>query len=134
MRRDTFKLLIFAGIIGFAILYGMELSSKGIADVNGPMSTGNPAAGEETTANSGDWTLPVTDNGQKGPKTAPSETKSVAGANSDAENPYDEGVAIPRDDREPIVDRVSGKTGEVLHDLSRNGIRIVVSLFDRVLG
>ncbi|WP_239617446.1 hypothetical protein [Cohnella mopanensis] len=124
MRRDTFKLLIFAGIVGFAILYGMELSSKGIESVNGPWETVSPGNG--TVANDNDWTLPVQNRNQNEQNANP------------VKSPYyqseEEKVAIPRNDREPIVDRVSGKTAEVLHDLSRNGIRMVVSIFDRVLG
>jgi hypothetical protein len=127
MRRDTFKLLIFAGIVGFAILYGMELSSKGIETVNGPWETVSPSDGGQSAAAEGDWTLP------------PNQTRDGERQNA---NPVDspdyqweeEEYAIPRNDREPLVDRVSGKTAEVLHDLSRNGIRMVVSIFDKVMG
>ncbi|RED65690.1 hypothetical protein [Cohnella lupini] len=126
MRRDTFKLLVFAAIVGFAILYGMELSSKGIENVNGPMESANPSEGRATTVDEGDWTLP------------PRETaQDNRVSDRDAERNYwgdEEEYAVPRNDREPIVDRVSGKTADVLHDLSRNGIRMVVSIFDRVTG
>ncbi|WP_256760159.1 hypothetical protein [Cohnella sp. WQ 127256] len=123
MRRDTLKLLIFAGIVGFAVMYGMELSSKGIENINGPWETTNPTAVEQSTAEEGDWTLPA--GHYENPDKIP----------SDADNwNNNEELSIPRYDREPIVDRVSGKTAEVLHDLSRNGIRMVVSIFDKVMG
>jgi hypothetical protein len=126
MRRDTFKLLIFAGIIGFAILYGMELSSKGIKTVNGPWETPHPSMqGQEVADGSeSDWTLPA-----RGREQSPTESPAYPPGSEQTEE-----YGIPRYDREPIVDRVSGKTAEVLHDLSRNGIRMVVSIFDRVLG
>jgi hypothetical protein len=126
MRRDTFKMLVFAAIVGFAILYGMELSSKGIENVNGPMESANPSEGRTTAVDEGDWTLP------------PRETaQDNRVPDRDAERNYwgdEEEYAIPRNDREPIVDRVSGKTADVLHDLSRNGIRMVISIFDRMTG
>jgi len=130
MRRDSFKLLIFAGLLGFAVLYGMELSSKGIENVKGPWET--EGATVEQPAADEDWTLPAKDPRQ-GAKSR-EETRSPAqeeGLNAGEEG---EEFGIPRADREPIIDRMSGKTAEVLHDLSRNGIRMVVSLFDKVLG
>ncbi|MFC4305545.1 hypothetical protein [Cohnella boryungensis] len=128
MRRDSFRLLIFAGILGFAILYGMELSSKGIESVQGSLSSEEPsgASGEE------DWTLPATGKARGSAPVDSQEGKwsdEAISPQGDEEEP-----TIPRNDREPIVDRVSGRTAEVLHDLSRNGIRMVVSLFDKVLG
>lgn len=123
MRRDTLKLLILAGIVGFAVLYGMELSSKGITDVNGSWDAGGNLPGQQAPEE--EWPLPA--------RQAPVREKPET-----SDDPYlgwDEEInAIPRNDHEPLVDRVSGKTAEVLHDLSRNGIRFVVSLFDRVTG
>jgi hypothetical protein len=132
MRRDTFKLLVFAAILGFAVLYGMELSSKGIENVNGSLvSDANGQAVEE-----GDWTLPA----NQTPRDSQSpDQEASAQSRREAEDNLNDGwnvdeLGIPRNDREPIVDRVSGKTADVLHDLSRNGIRMVVSIFDKVMG
>jgi len=127
MRRDTFKLLIFAGIVGFAILYGMELSSKGIETVNGPWETVAPSDGGQTAAEEGDWTLPPN-------HSRDGERQNANAVDTPGYQWEEEEYAIPRNDREPLVDRVSGKTAEVLHDLSRNGIRMVVSIFDKVMG
>ncbi|WP_372662818.1 hypothetical protein [Cohnella sp.] len=131
MRRSTIKLLVFAGIVAFAVLYGMELSSKGIEDVNGPWSTTSPATERGDTSENEEWTLPTQEPVQE-------ERQSRATQSPVDDTPYydwdEEEYGIPRDDRKPIVDRLSGKTAEVLHDLSRNGIKLVVSLFDRVTG
>ncbi|MFC5405149.1 hypothetical protein [Cohnella soli] len=133
MRKDTLKLLVFAGIVGFAILYGMELSNKGIREVNGPFPTeGATAVGQTNAGETDDWTLPVKEKTSSSGKTA-DRTDDRADGKVRVDD-GDETVEIPRNDREPIVDRVSGKTGEVLHDLSRSGIKAVVSLFDKVLG
>jgi hypothetical protein len=127
MRRDSFKLLILAGIVAFAILYGMELASNGISTVYGPMDT--PSVAQDPASVQEDWTLPTrpTDQGAAGRTTAVEPAV-----------PYDweaqTETLIPRNDRKPIVDRISGKTAEVLHGLSSGGIRFVVSLFDKMTG
>lgn len=129
MRRDTIKLLVFAGIVAFAVLYGMELSSKGIEDVNGPWSTPSPITQQEDSDESAEWALPTQEPVQE-------ERQSSKTQKPVDDTPFydweEEEYGIPRDDRKPLVDRLSGKTAEVLHDLSRNGIKMVVSLFDRV--
>jgi hypothetical protein len=127
MRRDSFKLLVFAGIVAFAVLYGMDLSSKGIENVNGPLAT-NGLSADSQSSTDGDWSLPAANNAGKGNQTSPPAVDDTPFYN------WNEDPLIPRVDRKPIVDRVSGTTARVLHDLSRNGIRIVVSLFDKVTG
>jgi hypothetical protein len=126
MRRDTFKLLILAGVVAFAIMYGMELASSGISTVYGPMDT--PAVRQDPAAGAGDWSLP----------TRPTDRSTTGTATTVQTVPYDWGTtnetAIPRNDHKPIVDRISGKTAEVLHGLSSGGIRLVVSLFDKMTG
>jgi hypothetical protein len=134
MRRDTIKLLVFAGIVGFAVLYGMELSSKGIEDVNGPWSGQNRVTEQEASMDE-EWTLPApTRETVQGGRTRPVVTAKPTADTSPYSDWEEEEYGIPRNDRTPLVDRVSGKTAEVLHDLSREGIRMVVSLFDKVTG
>jgi hypothetical protein len=135
MRRDTFKLLVFAGIVAFAVLYGMELSSKGIQDVRGSWDSGSQAVNStdgQTGANEA-WVLPAPSKKQTVSKVE--STASASRKTIDDTLYYDwenEEFGIPRIDRKPIVDRVSGKTAGVLHDLSKNGIKMVVSIFSKV--
>jgi hypothetical protein len=129
MRRDLFKLIVFAGIVVFAVLYGMDLSSKGIRDVNGEwgddsysQTTGAKASGDE-------WQVPE----RQGTNTT--QRNDTASTQDDIyymwdEEPYE----LPRHDRKPIVDRLSGATAELLHGISKSGIKLVVSLFDKVTG
>ncbi|MDB4867618.1 MAG: hypothetical protein JWR03_1951, partial [Cohnella sp.] len=126
-RRDTFKLLILAGVVAFAIMYGMELASSGISTVYGPMDS--PAVRQDPAAGGGnDWSLP----------TRQTDRSATGTTTTDQTIPYDWGTqnetAIPRNDHKPIVDRISGKTAEVLHGLSSGGIRFVVTLFDKMTG
>ncbi|WP_276356307.1 hypothetical protein [Cohnella caldifontis] len=124
MRRDTIRLLMLAGVVALAVLYGMELSSKGISRVYGPMEepnvSGQATGGSERSSNARsseneeDWTLP--------PRKTASDVKT------------ERDLVIPRNDRQPLVDRVSAATAEALHGISSGGIRFVVSLFDKVTG
>ncbi|TJY43472.1 hypothetical protein E5161_06215 [Cohnella pontilimi] len=127
MRRDSFKLLIVAGIVAFAVLYGMELASHGISTVYGPMDS--PTVAEDPASAEEDWTLPPR-------RTAPDAFGGAAAVQPEAPYPWggQEEPVIPRNDRIPVVDRISGKTAEVLHGLSSGGIRFVVSLFDKMTG
>jgi len=139
MRKETIKLLLFVGLVGLAIIYGMELSSDGIEDVNGPWSTGNQTIEKNKGVDGAaspdeEWTLPTP---TREPSQGDSYSSDIPARSIEDTNDYDweeEQYGIPRNDREPLVDRVSGKTAEVLHGLSRNGIRMVVSLFDKVTG
>lgn len=124
MRRDSLRLLLLAGAIALAVLYGMELSSRGIARVYGPMenpdsprtsATYSQGSSRTPSAAAEDWTLPPR-------KSSP--------------NPIvqDREIQIPRNDRQPLVDRVSAAAAETLYGISSGGIRFVVSLFDKVTG
>lgn len=130
MRKDTFKLLLLAGIVAFAVLYGMELSTRGIENVNGRYEpTGQLQEDPDPTD---EWELPT----RQPSSTQPQTTKRPSEASELEElNDYDaELYGVPRDDRKPLVDRVSGATADVLHGLSKGGIKFVVSLFDKATG
>lgn len=130
MRKDTFKLLVIAGIVAFAVLYGMELSSRGIENVNGKYEPIGESAEDPDKAD--EWALPARQPANQKPQSAerPSEARELEELND-----YDaELYGIPRDDRTPLVDRVSGATADVLHGLSKGGIKFVVSLFDKATG
>lgn len=136
MRRDTFKLLVLAGIVAFAVLYGMELSSRGIEHVNGKYDTTGQGAEDGATATD-EWTLPSSERTKPKPQTQAGASAKETGKATDMEDVNDwdaELYGIPRDDRKPLVDRVSGAAAEALHGLSKGGIKFVVSMFDKVTG
>lgn len=116
MRKDTFRLVMLIGAIGFAVLYGMELASTGIQRVHGPLEapaavTPVPSASEEED----EWRLPP--RRMVPPEYVPNE-------------PY----VIPRSGSEPLIDRLSSATAETLHHISSGGIRFIVSLFEKFTG
>lgn len=123
MRRDSLRLLLLAGVVAFAVLYGMDLSSRGINRVYGPLDQ-QPSAdmrSQQQRTEDGDWTLP------------PRRTTDRSQPNA-TERSIDQEPVIPRNDSQPLIDRVSGTAAETLHGLSSGGIRFIVSLFDKVTG
>lgn len=121
MRRDSFRLLLLAGVVAFAVLYGMDLSSRGINRVYGPMDQQSDGASprvQQQQQDDEDWTLP------------PRPTANRQSSSFDRS----EELVIPRHDSEPLVDRVSGAAAETLHGISSGGIRFIVSLFDKITG
>lgn len=115
MGRDSLRLLLLAGVVAFAVLYGMDLSSRGINRVYGPLEqpVQTPQAREIDEEG---WTLP--------PRQAESRQPAA----------QDRYVVIPRPDSAPLIDRISGAAAETLHGISSGGIRFIVSLFDKVTG
>jgi len=134
MRRDSIKLMLLAGVVAFAVLYGMDLAGSGIQRVYGPLD--NPGA----TAEDGSGYGPAADDASAvKPDAKSAENGSASGRSSRYYAREPEGIAfdnpdepvIPRFGKEAVVDRIAGKTGEVLHDLSKEGIRMVAHLFDQ---
>jgi len=114
MRRDSLRLLLLAGVVAFAVLYGMDLSSRGINRVYGPLDEPVQTPQSREIDEEG-WTLPPRQNERR----------------TAVEDRY---IVIPRQDSVPLIDRVSGAAAETLHGISSGGIRFIVSLFDKVTG
>lgn len=129
MGRDAMKLLLFAGMIAFAVLYGMELASGGIAGVYGPMDESDrelyrqtasvlrPDAETRFTGERGQ--------GSRWPDDGPADGRGSAGLAAEA---WD---SPPWDGRRPVVDRLAGEAARVLSRLSQGGIRLIVTAFSR---
>ncbi|MBB6636196.1 hypothetical protein [Cohnella thailandensis] len=136
MRKDLFKLMIVAGAILFAVLFGMELASSGIQSVYGPVDSGGSASsGGNRNEASAD---PVADNPRyqdSYEEEAPENARygnEPEGISYDSEAAAQEGEAvIPRLDRPSMVDRLAGKTAEALQSASKGGIHFIVNLFNR---
>ncbi len=120
MGKDLFRLILVGGAIVFAILFGMELASNGIGDVYGPMETPagagtHPEAGIRPDAG----TAPSAEEGRFG-----SEPPGISVGETDD-------APIPRLDHTPVIDRLAGKTAEILQNASKDGIHFIVNLFSK---
>jgi len=128
MGRDLIKLLLLAGLVGLAVLYGMELASDGIAGVYGPLDDRDRAIYRQT------------ENTWRTVRDLPERTLDRRAA-ADAE-PYRDGGADALDagdgwertaweGRRPFVDKIAGEAARVLSRLSREGIRTLVTVVSR---
>jgi len=128
MGKDLFRLILVGGAIVFAILFGMELASSGIGDVYGPMETpagagAHPETGTQQEAgvrpDAGTAAAPSAENGRFG-----SEPPGISVGETDD-------APIPRLDHTPVIDRLAGKTAEILQNASKGGIHFIVNLFSK---
>ncbi|GIO14828.1 hypothetical protein J19TS2_43830 [Cohnella xylanilytica] len=122
MGKDLFRLILVGGAIVFAILFGMELASSGIGDVYGPMETPagagtHPEAGTRPDAATAE--APSAEEGRFG-----SEPPGISVGETEDD-------PIPRLDHTPVIDRLAGKTAEILQNASKGGIHFIVNLFSK---
>lgn len=141
MGRDMLKFAVFAGLIVFAVMYGMELANSGINTVYGPVDRSGAASArspQQTADGGASQSAGRTASGRSDGRYANEPPGLAVDGATDAAGRGtavgSDGYAIPRDDHEPAVDRLAGKTAEALQNLSKGGIRFIVSLFDKVAG
>ncbi|MBB6673968.1 hypothetical protein [Cohnella nanjingensis] len=144
MGRDLLKLALIGGLIVFAVMYGMELANSGINTVYGPVdkreattasqpqATGAPQRQADVAAKD-KLNGAAAGNGRSDGRYA-DEPPGLAVDGAGGTGGTGDGYAIPRDDHQPAVDRLAGKTAEALQSISKGGIRLIVSLFDKVAG
>lgn len=129
MGRDTIKLLLFAGAIAFAVLYGMELANGGIAGVYGPMAESDRELYRQTES----VLRPDAEARSLGERGQASRWRNdgwTSGQES-AGAPAEEWDIPPWDGRRPVVDRLAGEAARALNRLSQGGIRLIVTAFSR---
>ncbi|RUS48519.1 hypothetical protein [Cohnella sp. AR92] len=124
MSKDLIKLLVVAGAILFAVMFGMELASSGIHEVYGPLDNGGSAVSGT-----------VRDDPESGrygnePRGISYEESKDDAKKADAGQEGTE-AAIPRLDHTPMVDQLAGKTADALQSVSRGGIHFLVNLFSK---
>ncbi|HEY8529472.1 MAG TPA: hypothetical protein VIL22_07300 [Paenibacillaceae bacterium] len=125
MGRDLIKLLLLAGLVGLAVLYGMELASDGIAGVYGPLDERDRALYRQTENT---WRT-VRDLPER-----TSDRRAAAEEDRDGAESPETGDGWERtawEGRRPFVDRIAGEAAQALSRLSRDGIRTLVTVFSR---
>lgn len=128
MGRDLMKLLLLAGLVGLAVLYGMELASGGISGVYGPLDEQDRALyrqTENTLRSVRD--LPVRSVDRRGAAEAAGEWNGESEP-SDAGGDWE---VTAWEERRPIVDKIAGEAAQALSRLSREGIRTLVTVVSR---
>ncbi|HTG69785.1 MAG TPA: hypothetical protein VL921_11035 [Candidatus Udaeobacter sp.] len=150
MKRNTLKWTVLGGAMAIIIMYGIDMSSAGIERIYGPVEGADEyteAASPEETVNPRNElaaaqqkkiaqlekeleelkrlaSLAEAAEAEHSPVPAPAE--SIA-----AENERLPGVPTPND--QPAVNRIADSTSGMLQNMSSEGIRMVVSIFDGLI-
>ncbi len=135
--RKPWKYGMLGALIVIAVLYGIELTSQGLADVYGPLDQGTIASAPEVTGALGaptDGESTGTAAGQPsgiaelgGGKDQATVESSPSIAGDDAASP-----TLPSTSGEPSVNRLADGTAGLLQSVSSGGIRFVVSMFEAI--
>lgn len=151
MKRSTFKWMVLGGALAIIVMYGLEISTAGIGRVYGPVEPGGQAyeqaQPEQTAAGNpeDDRTrqkieqlekelaeLKKLASGEEAsrPEAEPEPEKETAGT-----LPADDErlPGIPAADDQSAVNRIADSTSGLLQNMSNEGIRFVVSIFDGLI-
>lgn len=136
--RKPWKYAMLGALIVIAVLYGIELTSQGLADVYGPLDRGGTiapvpeeagapgvqAGGEAAGTVAGQPTVITEIGAGKGQEAAEPSTGIAA----------ENGVSptLPAPSGEPSVNRLADGTAGLLQSVSSGGIRFVVSMFEAI--
>jgi len=128
MGRDLIKLLLLAGLVGLAVLYGMELASDGIAGVYGPLDDRDRALYRQTENT---WRT-VRDLPERiSDRRAAEEAEEYRNDGAERWEAGDDWERTAWEGRRPFVDKIAGEAARALSKLSREGIRTLVTVVSR---
>lgn len=143
MRRNGMKWTLLGGALAIIILYGIDVSSRGIERIYGPIE----GAGEYTERQEPQQAETPDDGFEteqqrkiaKLEKELEELKKMAEGGSADDASAYeDEGMldvnerlpGLPAENDQPAVNRIADSTSGLLQNMSSEGIRMVVSIFD----
>lgn len=147
MKRNTLKWTVLGGAMAIIIMYGIDMTSAGIERIYGPVEGADEytetASPEETVNPRNEFTvaqqkkiaelekelaelkrLASHAEAEYSPEPAPAESAA-------AENERLPGV--PSQNDQPAVNRIADSTSGLLQNMSSEGIRMVVSIFDGLI-
>ncbi|CAM4311410.1 hypothetical protein L1N85_20745 [Paenibacillus alkaliterrae] len=145
MKRNALKWTVLGGALAIIVMYGIEMSSSGIEEIYGPIEAGNEYI-ENVQPEPSAHPEPDHALNQQQQKIAQlekelAEIKRLAAMSDDAYNLKPEPVAdlpsenvrlpgVPLETEQPAVNRIADSTSGLLQNMSSEGIRFVVSIFD----
>lgn len=115
MSRFSIRFLLACLLLGFGIFFGVELASRGIERVHGPMQPTMPAAGtmEPTPAKPSVNIKPA--DKERNPPVASRQADPAQVITSDS-----------------LINHIANKTGTLLRVMAHYSIDIVISFFDGI--
>jgi hypothetical protein len=118
MRAFYVKMVLFVLLVGFCILFGVDIANRGMERIQGPTLPAGAFGPANTAAAQ-----------QAPPVKAPAAgTASSAAARSSAPKP--EPVRAQEDE---ALNFIGNKTGDLLQIAAHHAIRLVVSLFGSII-
>lgn len=139
--KSAMKWTLLGGALAFVILYGIEMSSSGIERIYGPIEAEDgytEIVQPEPSAQPVNEIDPTRQKIEQLEKEL-AEIKRQAGLASDSDWSGEEEElplenerlpGIPLENDQPAVNRLADSTSGLLENMSSEGIRIVVSIFD----
>lgn len=137
MRRNPFKWMVLGGILAIVVMYGIEMSSSGIERVYGPLDDPDPYIEEVSTkpaANTVKEHLKAQQQKIAKLERELAELKQMTITGEEETTDFNDrlpGVALEAE--QPAVNRIADSTSGLLKNMSSEGIRLVVSLFDGLI-
>lgn len=141
MKRNTLKWVLLGGVIAIIVMYGIDMSSAGIERIYGPMEGGNEYTENVQPEEKADPAKELATVQQQ--KIAQlekelEELKRLAAKGAENASEHDEGLpvenerlpGVPLENEQPAVNRIADSTSGLLQNMSSEGIRMVVSIFD----
>lgn len=145
MKRNTLKWTVLGGAMAIIIMYGIDMSSAGIERIYGPLEGADEytetASPEETVIPHNEFAVAQ----QKKIAQLEKELAELKRLASLAEAEYSpapaESIAtenerlpgVPPQNDQPAVNRIADSTSGLLQNMSSEGIRMVVSIFDGLI-
>lgn len=145
MKRNTLKWTVLGGAMAIIIMYGIDMSSAGIERIYGPVEGTDEytetAAPEETVKPRNEFAVSQ----QKKIAELEKELAELKRLASLAEAEYspvptesivnenDRLPGVPTPNDQPAVNRIADSTSGLLQNMSSEGIRMVVSIFDGLI-
>lgn len=125
MKRQSWKWLLLGGALTFLILFGMELSTKGVENIYGPLETETgyaPPSGEVQYASDTDRRIAELER-----ELAEIRELTYEGSRWREEERL---PGMPYREDHPAVNKLADSTAGMLQNASSKGMRFVVSLFE----
>ncbi|MEV5028658.1 hypothetical protein [Paenibacillus sp. LPE1-1-1.1] len=144
MKRNALKWTVLGGALAIIVMYGIDMSSHGIERIYGPVEDADEYTENiqpEVTVNPNPEESFETEQQKKIAELEKEleELKKMASrgdsenSSETAENTSDVNErlpGVPLQDDQPAVNRIADSTSGLLQNMSSEGIRMVVSIFD----
>jgi len=131
MGRDAIKLLLAAGLLLFAVMFGMELASSGISSVYGPADPALGTVGRQHADSPSRAGVPY---GGQASEAEGADEPEAGWYGSEPDGISVNGAGdprIPRLDHKPVVDRIASGAAGLLQSVSKEGIHLIAKLFGK---